>query len=120
VTFHLLVLGVEGTCWNYCCYYWCCCYCSEGYAFAVPEVNQPQVVCNVENVVSAGGNLYEEEGEASGGGKDQEDPSGARNSETHFANCSVQAKSCMYMMTCNDEINPSKSALEAFIPQTSA
>lgn len=86
----------------------------------MPEVNQPQVMCNVENVVSEGGNLYEEEGEASGGGKDQEDPSGARNSETHFANCSVQAKSCMYTMTCNIEINPIMSALEAFISQPSA
>jgi hypothetical protein len=53
----------------------------------------------VENVASEGGNLYEEEEEASGGGKDQEDPSGARNSETHFAYCSVQVKSCMYTMT---------------------
>lgn len=85
----------------------------------MPEVNQPQAVCNAENVASEGGNLYEEEGEASGGGKDQEDPSGARNSETHFANCSVQAKSCMYTMTCNDEINPSMSALEALISQPS-
>jgi hypothetical protein len=75
------------------------------YASVVPEVNQPQVVCNVENVASGGGNLYEEEGEASGGGKDQEDPSGARNSETHFAYCSVQAKSCMYTMTWNKEIS---------------
>lgn len=72
----------------------------------MPEVNQPQVVCNVENVVNGGGNLYGEEGEASGGGKDQEAPSGARNSETHFAYCSVQAKSCMYMMTWNEEISP--------------
>lgn len=80
---------------------------------------RPQVVCNVVNVVSEGGKLNEEEGEASGGGKDQEDPSGARNSETHFAYCSVQAKSCMYTMTCNDEISPSMSALEAFISQPS-
>jgi hypothetical protein len=41
------------------------------YVFAVLEVNQPQLVYNVENVASEGAVLYEEEGEASGGGKDQ-------------------------------------------------
>jgi hypothetical protein len=42
----------------------------EVYAFAVLEVNQSQLACNVENVASGEGSLYEE-GAASGGGKVQ-------------------------------------------------